>query len=292
MTGQRRFRRSYRDDPDLFERLFDLIDIAFPYLRPMATRGPGLGPSWEAQSTPFVRFHGDLAITHVGLLEIPFVLMGRQVMVGGIHAVCTRPEYRRRGYFRQVMTEVLDDCEQRYETLLLYTAQPELYEPFGFRELGEHLFMTLWPAAGGREGFRQLNLNEPSDLRLAERLLAAREPVSNTVGVVHEAGLFGFNEGKRPLHYAEDLEVIVCLELDGSRLKLFDVVGAPVCSLADMIERIPRPIDRVEFYFSPDRFGVAARAVPHLVDGDSHLMVRGPFAAEGQPFMIPRSARC
>ncbi|ETW92098.1 MAG: hypothetical protein ETSY1_45175, partial [Candidatus Entotheonella factor] len=152
--------------------------------------------------------------------------MGRQVTVGGIHAVCTRPEYRRRGYFRQVMTEALDYCESRYETLLLYTAQPELYEPFGFRELGEHLFTASRSAARGREGFRQLNLNDPNDLRLAERLLAAREPVSNTVGVVNEIGLFGFNEDHRPLYYAEDLEIIVCVEFDGSRLKLFDVVGA------------------------------------------------------------------
>jgi hypothetical protein len=227
------------------------------------------------------------------VLEIPFVLMGRRVRVGAIHAVCTRPEYRRRGYFRQVMTEVLDACDQRYETLLLFTAQPELYEPFGFREFGEHLFIAPCPMTKrGHKGFRQLDLYEPNDFRTTERLLADREPVSNTLGVVDEIGLFGFNEGQRPLHYAEDLEVIVCLELEGSRLKLFDVLGPRLCSLADLIERLPQHPDDIEFYFSPDRFEVTARAVPHLVDGNSHLMVRGAFAAAGQPFMIPRSARC
>ena len=34
------------------------------------------------------------------------------------------------------------------------------------------------------------------------------------------------------------------------------------------------------------------RAVPHLFAGDSHLMVRGSFDAEGEAFMILRSARC
>ena len=296
MTNQAGFQRSFRDDPTLIGRLFDLIDTSFPGLRQASQSGPGLGPPWEEHSTPFVRFDHELAVTHVGLVEIPLVLMGRRVMVGGIHAVCTRPEYRRRGYYRQIMYEVLAYCDRWYETLILFTAQPELYEPFGFRELGEHLFLAPWTSAGagasaGR-GFRKLNLYEPNDFRLVERLLAAREPVSNTVGVVHETGLFGFNEGKRPLHYAEDVDVIVCLELDGSRLKLFDVVGVRLCSLADIIERIPQRIDNIEFYFSPDRFEVAARAVPHLVDGDSHLMVRGAFAAEGQAFMIPRCARC
>lgn len=293
MSDQASFKRSYRDDPALSDRVFDLLDIAFPYLRPAVRNGPDLGPPWEAQSTPFVRMHGEVAITHVGLLDIPFVLMGRQVRVGGIHAVCTRPEYRRRGYFREVMTEALDHCDRRYETVLLYTAQPELYEPFGFRELGESLFIAPWSSAGrGRERFRALDLSDASDLRLAEQLVTSREPVSNTVGVVNEVGLFGFNEGKRPLHYAEDLDVIACLELEGSRLRLFDVVGTHLCSLADIVERLSQPIDVVEFYFSPDRFEVEARAVPHLVEGDSHLMVRGAFAAEGQAFMVPRSARC
>jgi hypothetical protein len=88
--------------------------------------------------------------------------------------------------------------------------------------------------------------------------------VSPTLGVAHETGLFGFNEGKRPLRHAADLDVIVCCELDGSRLKLFDVVGPRLCSLADIVNRIPQRIDEVEFYFSPDRFEVQTRAVPHL----------------------------
>ena len=176
--------------------------------------------------------------------------------------------------------------------MILFTAQPELYEPFGFRVLGEHLFHAPWSGAPGGDGFRLLNLREASDVRLTEQLLAEREPVSNRAGVVREIGIFGFNEGTRPLRYAEDLQMIACLEVDGSRLKLFDVVGARLCSLSDIIERLPQRIDAIEFYFSPDRFDIAARAEPHLVDGDSNLMARGAFAPEGLPFMIPRSARC
>jgi len=36
----------------------------------------------------------------------------------------------------------------------------------------------------------------------------------------------------------------------------------------------------------------SARTVLHLVNDNSHLMIRGAFAAVGQPFMVPRSARC
>lgn len=61
---------------------------------------------------------------------------------------------------------------------------------------------------------------------------------------------------------------------------------------SDIVNRIPRRIDEVEFYFSPDRFEVQTCAVPHLFASDSHLMVRGSFDAGGEAFMVPRSARC
>jgi len=85
--------------------------------------------------------------------------------------------------------------------------------------------------------------------------------------------------------------LIICCDLDGSRLKLFDVVGPRLCSLADIVKRIPQRIDEVEFYFSPERFEVQTRAVPRRFAGNSHVMVRGSFDVEGEAFMIPRSAR-
>ena len=190
------------------------------------------------------------------------------------------------------MVDVLQYCDNHYDTVILFTAQPELYEPFGFREVGECRLRMPWCSGGGRLGFRELNLSDLTDLQLTTQLLETREPVSHTVGVVNETGIFGFNEGNRPLRYMADLEVIVCFELDGACLKLFDVVGPRLCTLDDIIKRIPQPIDEVEFYISPDRFEVKARPESHLFEGNSHLMVRGDFTAEGEHFMIPRSARC
>lgn len=247
---------------------------------------------WETASTPFIRFHDDVAITHVGVLEIPMRIIGQPVRVGGIHAVSTRPEFRRRGYYRSVMEEVLDYCANRYETLILTTAQPEFYQPFGFRVVGEHIFITKCDSIGGTEGFRLLNTSNPDDLRLLHRLLETREPVSNIVGIVNEKPLFCVNEGTNPLHYAQDLDLIACMEIEDTQLKLFDLVGTRICTLDAILERIPQHIEEVVIYFSPDRLGVEVQAVSHQLGGDSLLMVRGSFAAEGERFMLPRSARC
>jgi predicted N-acetyltransferase YhbS len=290
--SQYRFKQSFSEDCTLRDRLFDLLETTFPGIRKAAQSIRELGAPWEEASTPFIHFEDNIAVTHVGVLEIPMQLMGKPIIVGGIHAVCTHPNFRRRGYYRQVMKEVLDYCANRYETLILTTAQPKIYTAFGFRVVEEHLFIRKCNSTNYKHGFRRLNLADTQDLSLLHKLLETRQPISNIVGVWHEKPIFCFYEGTQPLHYAEDLDLIVSMEIDNTQLKLFDVVGTKICSLADLVERIPQPIEEVAIYFSPDRLDTEVQSFPHVLDGDSWLMVRGSFAAEGQQFMLPRSTRC
>lgn len=291
---QYRFQRSFSEDPTLSKQLFNLLEVVFPEIgiTDAAECARKLGASWEAASTPFMYFHDDIVITHVGVVEIPLQLMGERVIVAGIHGVCTHPEFRRRGYYREVMTEVLDYCDGRYRTQILTTAQPELYAPFGFRVVEEHFFITRYTAKSGSNGFRLLNLAEANDLKLLHRLLEIREPVSNILGVVQEKAVFCVNEGRNTLHYAPDLDVLVVMEIEDTKLKLFDLVGTKICTLKDIVARIPQSIEEVEIYFCCDRLNADVQAFRHIFDSDSLLMVRGAFAAENQQFMLPCSARC
>ena len=111
--------------------------------------------------------------------------------------------------------------------------------------------------------------------------------------MVNEKAVFCFNEARKPLPYSEDLNAIVVMDRDGSRLTLHDVVAERIPPLAELLKHIARPIDEVVFCFTPDRFSAESVPVPGLFehDGPSYLMVRGPFAAEGHAFSVPRSAR-
>ncbi|MUL35301.1 GNAT family N-acetyltransferase [Gloeocapsopsis dulcis] len=289
-----RFQKSFAD-PTLSERLFTLLETVFPGLdlSNLAKSTRAMGAPWETASTPFIRFDDDIAIAHVGVLEIPLQIMGESVTVGGIHAVATHPEYRRRGYYREIMREVLDYCDRRYETLVLTTSQPELYEPFGFRVVEEHKFIKQCDAKGNGDRLQLLNLSDSNDVKLLHRLLKTRIPVSNVVGVLpqQEKALFCVNEATRPLYYAEDLNVIICMEIEDTQLKLFDVVGTNIPTLDALLAQIPQLIKEIIVYFSPDRLNSTFQAIPHVLD-EALLMVRGKFAAEGDLFMLPRSARC
>ena len=292
--NQYRFQRSFYEDTTIRQRLFNLLEIVFPEIgiSRVAETARILGASWESVSTPFIYLHEDVAIAHVGVLEIPMQIMGKTVIASGIHGVCTHPQFRRRGYYRQIITEVLDYCSNRYDTLVLTTAQPEYYQPFGFRVVNEHIFKPKCDFESSTNGFRLLNTSDPDDVKLLHRLLETREPVSNIVGVLREKALFFFHEGTRPLYYAEDLDLIVCMEIEDTQLKLFDLVGTRIYPLKAILEKIPKPIEEVVIYFSPDRLDANVQAFSHIFEGDSLLMVRGSFSAEDEQFMLPRSARC
>lgn len=278
--------------PGLFLALFDLLDLVFPGIRRGAEGVRALGVSWESASTPFVRWEDRRIVSHVGVIPLPLVVMGRRVAAATLHAVATHPDYRRQGCFRQVMEEALAYCAGRYETLVLTTEHPEYYTAFGFRHVPEHRFTVRGGAPGGA-GARRLDLGNAADLALVHRLLAEREPVSQVVGVAGEKTIFLFNEGGRPLYYVASLDALLCLEREGTRLRLYDVVAPRMPPLGELLARLPWPVAEVDVCFSPDRLAVEAEAAPYLLDhdGPSYLMVRGPFAAEGLPFTLPRSAR-
>lgn len=283
---------SFSKDATLSERLFDLLDRVFPGVREVARNAKSMGASWESVSTPFISFEGERAISHVGVIEIPLVLMGRKVKVGSIHGVATHPDHRGRGYFRRAMEAALQYCDGRYETLILTTEHPEYFEPFGFRVLTEHGFKATCNSKG-RDGLRLLDTESASDIALLHRLLEMRESVSNIVGVINEKGVFCFNEGSRPLRYAPELDVVVCMEMEETQLKLFDIVGPKMPTLTSLLETIPRDVEEVWINFSPDKLSVETEATSRLFDhdGPSHLMARGPFDAESRQFSLPRSAR-
>jgi predicted acetyltransferase len=154
--------------------------------------------------------------------------MGTEFVVGGIHAVATDPRFRRRGYYRQIMQEVLDYCSGKYETLVLITESPALYESFGFRIIPEQMSIVRNAGINGKEEFRLLHLENP-----------------------------------------------------------------PGRFFKEILQQISSPISEVEIYFGSDRLdcGVNFEYSPFAIE-NTYLMVKGPFAAEGQIRMLPRSARC
>lgn len=322
-------RGSFAGDPAFGVALFDLLERVFPGIGRGVEALRRLGAAWESVSTPYVVREGERIVAHVGLIELPIVLAGHPVAVGTLHAVATDPDHRGRGLFRRLMGEVLDDSADRYAALILTTEHPEYYTRFGFRHVPEHRFVarrgdSRSPEAG-RSGAmaeswaaqsphpphpsqplppsppsqplppfgRRLDLDDRADLERLHRLLATRQPVSNRVGVGPEKAVFLFNEGRRPLWWLEELDLVACAELDGSVLRLYDLVAPRLPSIEALWARVPAAVSEIHLHFAPDLIAPEAEAEAYVLDhdGPSYLMVRGRFAADGERFTLPRPAR-
>jgi predicted N-acetyltransferase YhbS len=299
--GVTSWRRRYDRDPGLGDRVFRLLERVFPGVSAARFGAARFGASWESASIPFVREDRDQVVAHVGLLELPLVVEGQPLRVGGVHGVATDPQRRREGLFRSLLAELLDYSAERYETLVLTTAHPEYFTPFGFRPIPESVFQCRVRRPAGPPGFRRLDLGHPTDRAIVDRLLAGRCPVSAVLGTGPERAVWAFYEAESVLRYSEALDCVVVAERDGARLRLFDVVGERIPPVAELLEQLDEPVDDVVAYFAPDRLGGRFTVQRHDLTGgptslepgvvNPQLMARGPFPLEN-PAMLPRPARC
>lgn len=281
-------RHDYARDKTLLARVFELYEHAWPGMtaRAEGARGWG-GVRWEV-STPFLHCEGARVLSHVGVLEMNLVVAGRPMLVGGIHAVVTHPDHRRRGHSRALMEEALAWCDARYGTLLL-TGEPALYDRYGFRSVPEHRFAGNLRGRGG-SGLRRLDRKDAADGELVLRLLDARAPVSRRLGMVRDRAIFLFDTALWPLHYAAKLDAVVAYSVKEGVLRLYDVVAERTPPLDEVLALVPEPFERLEVYFAPDEIGDLVPE-PHPLGLDEYLMIRGPWPVDG-PAMLPVPARC
>jgi GNAT superfamily N-acetyltransferase len=290
--------------PAVDPRVLALLGRVWPKISPAIALADRLGFSWAAVSTPFVHYAGERAVAHVGVIELPLLIGGRQRMVGSIHGVCTDPEHRGRGHARALMQTALAHCRVRYGSVVLTTLIPEFYaRHHAFRVVPEHAFMRPVAGVTASAGGRRLS-PIVEDGRLLMRLLARRVPVSERLGSLDAATVFvfalllGWGDFSRAYHHAA-LDVVTVHEVVGRTLVLYDVVGATIPPLADLLEAIGADVDRVVTLFVPDRLGPGFRAeawdasrAQALGDpGFAGLMARGALSTGAEAFMLPVTAR-
>jgi predicted N-acetyltransferase YhbS len=297
-------RRSYQADPTLGDRVFDLLDAVWPGVPLRAARAgaEGLGAPWEEASTPFVVEDRGAVVSHVGLLPLPLFVGGREVVAGGVHGVATHPARRRRGHCRAIMDELLAWAEPRYETLVLTTAHPEYFQPFGFRVVSESAFARAVCRGRTSTRSRALDLGSADDRSIVRRLLGRRAPLSEILSAGREQAVWAFAEAGGALRYSAELDAVVAGETRGATLALFDVVAATVPSLQQVADSWPDPVEEVIAFFTPDRLATDFRPEPHDLRGGGRsmdvgvdntcLMARGPFVPPGAAVMLGRPARC
>lgn len=279
-------------DPKRRAELYAVLGSAFPTVPTKVDAARALGFDWDPVTTPFVDVVDDRIVSHVGVLDVPLRLDGRAVRVAGIHAVCTRPEYRRRGCMRRAMEQALRVVDERWELAQLSTHEPAIYEPFGFRVVPTVRFEAPRLAESPTPSPAPIDLQGDRVALLSA--LSRRAPLSHAYAAMDDGWLFGIDAvlttgDLRTVWRVPALELFVAGELDGERFTLFDVVANRLPTWRELCPFLPGR-GPVGLAFTPDRFPDAGATVAGPAD-DGAFMVRGPFPLEGQPIAIPRYAQ-
>ncbi len=276
-----------------------LLEESFPGITANIMRCETLGFPWA--SIPFLKQDkSGESVSHVGFIEYPMVVAGRQYKAGALHAICTKETHRNQGLASELIHEALVWAKERYEFVVLFTEIPEFYERLSFCRIQEYRFHL---ACKHPQGSRQvLPLTSPHDNDLFIRCFRERAAVSNHLWIKDNGAIASFNTlfATYPtywsLYYCPSIDGVLSFQVRDKTLHLFDVVASSIPSLEVILDHIPSPIEEIYFYFSPDLRIDAANLEPLVCDNtisdfSGYLMVHGNWPAVKQ-FMISPLSRC
>lgn len=293
MTGSPElvFRANYFGDPAALQALAALLDDTFGIDVTILDRLGGPDPT----GVPFAWFDASgTCIANISAFSMPLVINGNFTRAAGLQSGAVRPDFRGRGLFRSVMDAALDYCDgEGFEAVTLLTDKPTLYERYGFRTLAQHRFAGPTPAGGRAHATRQLDMANDADVTLLRRLLNGRRPVSDRFAPLRQVEMFLFNAALMPDLRLDVLEedgaVIAWQQGEDGSFELFDVAGAQIPALADIIASLRLTPSKIRVHFAPDHLDWNGKAIAD--EGDMVLMLRG---AEGllpqKPFALPPMA--
>lgn len=95
---------------------------------PDSMTGSSNRPEWT-----LCAFDGDRLVTSFATIPFTTRMNGRAMALGGVSAVATHPEYRRRGLMRRIMTQATLDMKEHGQPIAsLWASQAAIYQRFGY----------------------------------------------------------------------------------------------------------------------------------------------------------------
>ncbi len=249
---------------------------------------------WDDHYTPHSLVADGRVVANVSTTTMMLLWQGvprRAVQLG---TVVTAPVYCGRGLAADLMARVLARCRAECDFLFLFAHEgvTSFYPRFGFEPLGESRFVATVQPRNTRLGLRQLNLDNEDDMRLTDRLVRARHPVSQTLSAIGNDGLLWFhllNSFSHTLWYAPEEDCLLVCECQGDTLLLHDVLCPHGVDLPRLLPSIlPEGVTRVEFGFTPD-WPVDSMEIEPLADNGTLFLL--PVTAMDRPFRFPATAQ-
>ena len=279
------------NDREWHEAFHDYVARVFPGVS--FRRWAAFG-GWQEHYRVFALLDANRIVASASLTRMDLVLHGRAVRGWQLGAVGTDPRYRRRGLQHRLLPHVLAQADNE-DLVFLFANEKvlEFYPRFGFRCARECVFTAEHRALPTSSPLRILAPDSSVDRALLARVAAAAEPSTTLLGARRYGSIvlwYLCNFHSEHVRYVPEHDALIVAEQAGSTLLVYDVLARKRFDVAQQLPRlIGSPIERIEFFYSPERDWPSAEPTREYID--SPLFVRGPYRLPDQPFKFPTLAQ-
>ncbi|MCS5708702.1 hypothetical protein CC99x_007245 [Candidatus Berkiella cookevillensis] len=142
-----------------------------------------------------------------------------------------------------------------------------------------------------QESLRKIDLDNPEDLSLMQRLYSDRIPISNCFGIIKETTVATLNLLYMSAYYIESMDCMVIYQIKDETLYIKDIIATKLCDLDLILNSISNKFSKVVLQFSPDNFlKIPFNPIAALTDGC--FMISQDFDMKCSSFRYPETQRC
>jgi predicted GNAT family N-acyltransferase len=242
---------------------------------------------WNQDYRSYSLFAQDRMIANASVTRMRLLLDGEERRAWQFGAVGVVPEFRGSGYADRVMRAALEPCGEDPVFLFANPRVLQFYPRYGLVPCPQQVFGVDFCCVPAATSAPQL---DPDDAAIRARihlLAATGVPTSAGFGQRDHGRILswylanGFATPPRQLRE----QLLVVSHVDGDCLHIDDVLADACCDLEAEIPRlIDRPISRIRFGFTPERWWPQARVVEP--DTKADLFVRGFFPPGSHRFPV------
>ncbi len=245
---------------------------------------------WSNEYICYSFVHGDRVVANASTNWMNLLLDGQKIRATQVGTVMTHPDYRGRGLGRRLLETILDK-HRADDTPVYLMGDGEaagFYRKLDLQVMRPARFVMDLPARRGRPSTLNPLGRSPEDLALIHEFGRSRSAVSRAFGVrgaEHILLWYCFNLLRDHFYRPVGHDAIVICRQEGGTFHPFDIVTIDEPNLERLLYDItPLSIEKVEFHFIPDRFGVGIRTARDKT-GDQL------FATPGLASLIPEDFR-
>jgi aminoglycoside 2'-N-acetyltransferase I len=133
----------------IIKKVIDLnseLESSIRELLNLAYEGDFSADDWEHTfgGQYFIGFLGNAIIAHGAVVPRPISIEGAGLTVGYVEAIAVLPSHWRKGFGTQLMKEITQFCQDKYQVSMLSTDENQFYERIGWlRFQGESYMRSL-----------------------------------------------------------------------------------------------------------------------------------------------------